>query len=65
MADLSRTPEEYEALAHDPSSGGWQRRRGEREREAGSSAERTDLVAGPITRDPSGRAEFIDAHGTP
>ncbi|WP_390911318.1 hypothetical protein [Pseudosulfitobacter sp. SM2401] len=39
------------------------REQGKREREIGLGAEEFGLVPGPIVRDPTGAAEFIDANG--
>ena len=58
-----RTPEELEALASDPAHGGAITPGAEREREIGLGAEQAGIVRGPITRDPSGAAEFIDSDG--
>lgn len=59
----SRSREAYDALAIDPSRGKVVKERGEQERQAGLNAERQGLLPGPITRDPTGAAEFIDATG--
>ena len=58
-----RTPEEFDALAADPARGGAITPGGERERTIGLGAEQAGLVNGPIVRDPSGAAEFIDSDG--
>lgn len=57
-----RTPEEFDALAADPSHGGTTTPGSERERTIGLGAEQAGLLDGPIVRDPSGAAEFIDAN---
>lgn len=59
---IERTQEELDALAADPSHGGAIREQGMREREIGLGAEEAGLVPGPIVRDPTGAAEFIDAN---
>ncbi len=58
-----RTPEELGALASDPAHGGATTPGAEREREIGLGAEQAGIVKGPIIRDPSGAAEFIDSDG--
>lgn len=58
-----RTPEEFDALASDPARGGAITPGSERERTIGLGAEQAGLVNGPIVRDPSGSAEFIDSNG--
>jgi hypothetical protein len=58
-----RTPEEMDALASDPSHGDRIDSKSIREREIGLGAENAGLVRGPIVRDPSGAAEFIDSDG--
>ena len=60
---IERTQEELDALAADPSHAGAVREQGKREREIGLGAEEAGLVPGPIIRDPTGAAEFIDANG--
>lgn len=59
---IERTQEELDALAADPSHGGAMREQGIREREIGLGAEEAGLVPGPIVRDTTGAAEFIDAN---
>jgi len=59
---IERTQEELDALAADPSHGGAIREQGLREREIGLGAEEAGLVPGPIVRDTTGAAEFIDAN---
>lgn len=59
---IERTQEELDALAADPSHGGAVREQGRREREIGLGAEDAGLIPGPIVRDPTGAAEFIDAY---
>ncbi|MEM6634919.1 MAG: hypothetical protein AAF667_03410 [Pseudomonadota bacterium] len=58
-----RTPEELGALSSDPARGGIIDKKGEQERKVGLGAEQAGLIAGPIMRDPSGNAEFIDDKG--
>ncbi|WP_127111685.1 hypothetical protein [Shimia sediminis] len=58
-----RSAEEFEALAADPARGGVINEKGEQERRIGLGAEQDGLLPGPIVRDPSGGAEFIDADG--
>jgi len=59
----SRTQEEYDELAQDPAHGGKLDPKGKREREVGLGLEESGEVKGPIVRDPSGDAEFIDGDG--
>lgn len=61
--DFPRTPEEYEELARDPSEGNKISPKTERERTAGLTLERQGDLPGPIVRDPTGNAEFIDTTG--
>ena len=63
IVTMERTPRELEALASDPAHGGKVSNKSIREREVGLGAEFSGLVPGPIRRDPSGAAEFIDADG--
>jgi|GEM_PF-809911 len=58
-----RTQEELDALASDPARGGVINGKAEQERKIGLGAEEAGLIAGPIVRDPTGAAEFIDADG--
>lgn len=62
-----RSKEELEALAKDPSHYKATRdidiNKGIHEREVGLALEEQGLLKGPITRDLSGKAEFIDANG--
>lgn len=62
-AAFGRTDAEYDALARDPAQGGASSLKTEQERRVGLELEKRGDVPGPITRDPSGRAEFIDAKG--
>lgn len=55
-----RTPEEFDALASDPARGGVINEKDEQERKIGLGAEQAGPIPGPIVRDPSGNAEFID-----
>lgn len=50
-------------LSGDPAHGGKTTAGSEREAEVGLSLEETGALDGPIERDPSGSAEFIDAEG--
>lgn len=50
-------------LSGDPAHGGKTTPGSEREAEVGLSLEETGALDGPITRDPSGSAEFIDDNG--
>ncbi len=59
----SRSREAYDALAADPSHGNEIEPKGRQERQVGLNAERQGLLPGPITRDPTGAAEFIDGTG--
>lgn len=58
-----RTPEELEALASDPAHGGEVTPKSLQERAIGLELEQQGVLEGPITRDPTGSAEFIDANG--
>jgi hypothetical protein len=60
---FNRTPKELEALASDPAHGGKIDVKSIQERQVGLDLEARGDVPGPITRDPSGKAEFIDATG--
>ncbi len=62
-ARYGRTLAEYEDLARDPAQGGKATAKTEQERKVGLELEKRGDVAGPITRDPTGAAEFIDAQG--
>lgn len=55
--------ERLDDLSGDPAHGGKTTPGSEREAEVGLSLEETGALDGPITRDPSGSAEFIDAEG--
>lgn len=50
-------------MASDPARGGIIDKKGEQERKIGLGAEQAGLIPGPIVRDPSGNAEFIDDKG--
>lgn len=58
-----RSEKEYEDLARDPAHGGAISDKTIREREVGVGLEEAGEVPGPITRDPTGGSEFIDANG--
>ncbi|WP_308916319.1 hypothetical protein [Jannaschia sp. LMIT008] len=58
-----RTQDELDDLARDPSHGGRISRSSEAERDVGLGLEERGEVPGPIRRDPTGGAEFIDADG--
>ena len=58
-----RTAEEYEDLARDPAKGGEITSGSIAEREVGLGLEERGEVPGPIRRDPTGGAEFVDANG--
>lgn len=60
---FARTQEEYEDLARDPAKGGKIDAGSEAERDVGLGLEERGEVPGPIKRDPTGGAEFIDADG--
>lgn len=59
----SYSQSDYDALAVDPARGKVIDEKGEQERKIGLNAERQGLLPGPITRDPTGAAEFIDGEG--
>jgi hypothetical protein len=63
--DDDRTPEQKreDELAADPAHNGKATPGSRREAEVGLGLEKSGALPGPITRDPSGRAEFIDADG--
>lgn len=63
IVTIDRSPEELDALASDPAHGGRIDGKTMREREVGLGAEARGLVSGPIRRDPTGAAEFIDSDG--
>lgn len=63
IVTIDRSPEELDALASDPAHGGRINGKTMREREVGIGAEARGLVSGPILRDPTGAAEFIDSDG--
>ncbi|MFI8709568.1 hypothetical protein ACIGHG_21485 [Bacillus sp. NPDC077411] len=62
-----RSQAELDVLADDPAHAGSTRQydidQGLLERKVGLSLEESGKVKGPITRDPSGKAEFFDANG--
>lgn len=62
-----RSQAELDELVNDPAHSGSTRQadidKGLHEREVGLGLEESGKVKGPITRDPSGKAEFIDANG--
>lgn len=60
-ARYGRTVPEYQSLAQDPAHGGKITVKTEQERQVGLNLERRGDIPGPITRDPTGAAEFIDA----
>ena len=60
---FGRTEAEYESLAKDPSRGGGMDDKSEQERKVGLDLESRGLLPGRITRDPTGRAEFVDRNG--
>ncbi|MBN2736310.1 MAG: hypothetical protein JXR70_04970 [Spirochaetales bacterium] len=60
---FNRTQEELDSLASDPAHGNKIDIKSMREREVGLALEKSGKVPGPITRDPSGAAEFIDNTG--
>lgn len=62
-ARFGRAGAEYEALARDPAHGGNVSDKAKQERRVGLELEKRGGVPGPITRDPTGKAEFIDAQG--
>lgn len=55
--------ERIEELALDPAQGGKATNKTRREAEVGLSLEEQGKLAGPIKRDPTGAAEFVDANG--
>jgi hypothetical protein len=63
--DDDRTPEQKreDELAADPAHNGKATPGSRREAVVGLGLEKSGALPGPITRDPSGRAEFIDANG--
>ncbi|MFK7871114.1 MAG: hypothetical protein AB8B58_17985 [Roseobacter sp.] len=58
-----RTQEELDDLARDPAHGGRITPGSEAERDVGLGLEERGEIPGPIRRDPTGGAEFIDADG--
>lgn len=60
---FARTQDEFDNLARDPAHGGKTTPATQAERDVGLGLEDRGEVPGPITRDPSGGAEFIDANG--
>jgi hypothetical protein len=60
---VARTQAELDALASDPAHGGKISPKSIQERTVGLELEKAGKVPGPITRDPSGKAEFIDGAG--
>lgn len=62
-----RNQAEMDILANDPAHAGSTRQididKGIHERKVGLDLEETRRIDGPITRDPSGDAEFFDRHG--
>ncbi|WP_413366221.1 hypothetical protein [Lysinibacillus sp. 3P01SB] len=62
-----RTKAELDELAHDPAHAGSTRQidmdKGKHEARVGLELEEAKKLDGPITRDPSGKAEFFDAKG--
>ena len=63
LAEEARA-ERIEELAKDPAKGGRVDDKTRREAEVALQLEEMGLLAGPIRRDPSGDAEFIDRRGT-
>jgi len=63
MSPLARE-EALQNLAKDPAHGGKITPKSLREAEVGLSSVESGKIPGPISRDPSGAAEFIDANGT-
>jgi hypothetical protein len=61
---FQRTQAEMDALASDPAHGGAISPKSIQERTVGLGLEKDGKVPGPITRDPTGAAEFIDGQGT-
>lgn len=60
---FTRTARELEELAKDPAHAGAISPKSIQERTVGLDLEKRGAVPGPLTRDPSGAAEFIDARG--
>jgi len=58
-----RTQEQFDALASDPAHGGKIDPKSMQERRVGLDLEARGEVPGPLTRDPTGGAEFIDSVG--
>ena len=63
VVTMRRTPEEYEDLAKDPARGGAVTPGSIREREVILGLEAKGTLPGPVVRDQSGAADFIDATG--
>ena len=63
LAEKERA-ERIEELAKDPAKGGTVEDKTRREAEVALQLEEIGLLAGPIRRDPTGDAEFIDRRGT-
>ena len=63
LADEARA-ERIEELAKDPAKGGTVEDKTRREAEVALQLEEIGLLAGPIRRDPTGDAEFIDRRST-
>lgn len=61
--EVTRTPQEFEALATDPAIGNKVTPGTIAEREAALKLETKGEIPGPITRDLSGAGDFIDANG--
>ncbi|SHE87581.1 hypothetical protein SAMN05444273_10313 [Litoreibacter ascidiaceicola] len=60
---FARTQDEFDDLARDPAHGGKTTPATKAERDVGLGLEDNGEVPGPIRRDPTGGAEFIDASG--
>ncbi|MEM1148988.1 MAG: hypothetical protein AAGI03_00305 [Pseudomonadota bacterium] len=60
---FARSQQELDDLATDPAIGGKMTNKTRREREVGLALEEAGHLKGPIVRDPSGDAEFLDADG--
>ena len=60
---FARTQDEFDDLARDPAHGGKTTPATKAERDVGLGLEDNGEVPGPIRRDPTGGAEFIDANG--
>lgn len=60
---FSRSPAELDSLAKDPAHGNKLEAKGVHERKAALELEDQGELQGPVTRDPSGAAEFIDSTG--